>query len=201
MKHEEKRKSLYVATHDYTTLTKVGVAVDPSVRVNQFSTQVGAKLQIYYESPLIENFLKVEANVLHHFKDKRIHGEWLNETPENIIKYIKTIENDFDSAEYTCLHCLYDDFTGEEVKEMNSYTFDDKYKFIELLTEKEKGFYITDEYKYFVFIQQSHFIYQISFNIYRTAMRFYKSNIDRAVKVDLETGEFIKNPKFRVKDE
>lgn len=201
MKHEETRKSLYVATHDYTSLTKVGVAVEPMKRLSQLKSQSGAELKIYYESPLLDNFLKIEVKVLDYFKDKRICGEWVNESPEEIIKYIKTLETDFNSVEYTCLNCLYENYTGEEVKEINRYTVGDTVKTLHNLSETDLGIYITDDYKFYVFIMQSKFIYHISFNVFRTANAFARSFQDRVIKIDLDTKQFKDNPKFRIKNE
>lgn len=199
MKHEEKRKSLYVATHDYTSLTKVGVAVNPTARLTQLKTQAGAELQLYYESPLIENFLKVEAEVLEYFKDKRICGEWINETPKKIIEFINTLN--FDSEEYTCLSCVFEEYTGESIDSKQRYYLTDDVPQAKLLNEIKEGLYISDDYQFFVFIQQSKFIYQIRFNIYRTANKFLYEYKDRAVKIDKETNKFIKNPKFRIENE
>jgi len=201
MKHEEKRKSLYVATHEYTTLTKVGVAVNPSTRMGQLKSAAGAELKIYYESPLLDNFLKVETEVLYHFRDKRSHGEWINETPEVIIEYIKTLEPHFTSEEYTCLSCLFDNYTSEEVKEVNVYSLKGSVPAVKTLIKGEYNIYITDDYRFYVFIQQSKFIYHIAFNIYRTARKFASEYKERVVTLNEETGEFIENPKFRIKNE
>lgn len=152
-----------------------------------------------YESGLIENYSKIEAEILNHFKDKRILGEWLNETPENIIDFIKTL--DFNSSEYACLSCLYKDYTSEIVETIKRFNIGDVYNKVETIKDIDKGFYITDEYKYYIFIQQSNFIYQVSFNIYRTALKFYKDNIDIVVIIELESRKFINNHKISTNNE
>ena len=200
MKHEETRKSLYVATHDYTTLTKVGVAINPTTRLTQLKGATGADLKIYYESPLTTNFLKIETKVLNYFQDKRICGEWINETPEKIIEYIRTIENEFDSIEYTCLSCLFHNYTEEEVKEIAVYNIKDlvPYKSYKL---DLYNIYVTEDFRFMVFIQQSNLIFQTSFNVYRTARKFAIEYKARTMKFNIDTGEFINNPKFRIENE
>lgn len=201
MKHEDKRKSLYVATHDYTTLTKVGVAINPLARLAQLKAQSGAELQIYYESPLIENFLKVEAEVLNHFRDKRVCGEWINETPEKIIDYIKTIQNNFSTIEYACLSCLYENYTGEEIREVIKYRLKD---IVLNYTQYNKGdynIYITEDFKFNVFIRQANIVHQTEFNVYRTARKFAIEYKDRVVLIDEKTGKLINNPKFRIEND
>lgn len=46
MKHEQTKKSIYVAKHEYTTLTKVGVAINPMARLNQLKHQAGGGFKI-----------------------------------------------------------------------------------------------------------------------------------------------------------
>jgi hypothetical protein len=199
MKHEEKRKSLYVASHDYTSLTKVGVAIDPTTRVAQLKHQAGAELKIYYESTLTENYFRIEQQVLNHFKDKRIFGEWINEPPEKIIEYIKTIEHEFESEDYACLHCLFEDYTGEEVKEGEYYLSNYKVDYSKLRLDKH-NIYVSEDYKFYVFVQQSNIITEINFNIYKTAKKFATQFKERLVTFNKETKEFNKNPNFSIKN-
>ena len=48
MKHEETKKSLYVMSHDYTSLTKVGVAINPASRAVQLKNMIGSELMINF---------------------------------------------------------------------------------------------------------------------------------------------------------
>lgn len=194
-------KSLYVTTHDYTTLTKVGVSNEPLKRLNAIKTSVGAEMQLCYESQPLKNWKQIEQIVLNHFYEKKTAGEWLNETPEKIIKYIKSIENLFNLEEnYSILDEVLTkgEVIGEAVIRQNDKeVFDECYN----LKELQNFVYKDSNYNFYVFYHFGEHIVKAYFNIYSTANRFAKNNLKRTIKLDLENKEYIFNKKFRVKNE
>ncbi len=200
---EKELKSLYVASHDYTSLTKVGVSVNSVSRLQGFTSTVGSELALYYESPLLENWREIEADVLNHFKEFRTGGEWINKTPKEIIDYIKSVKNRFNNKDYTDLkdklltleeekvNEVYDVFTkgligGREYRE---------------LKEVQKYVYVDDKFMFYVSYYVGKEIKTLSFNVYNTALSFSKKLGFKAVSLDIENKEFIKNPKFRIENE
>ena len=183
-------------SHDYTSLTKVGVAINPASRAVQLKNMIGSELKIYYESPLIENYFKIESEVLEHFKDKRIFGEWINETPENIIAFIDTLN--IEGEEYACLSTPFIGYSEEEVKEYKRYNLEDDALIFKNLVRGEFDIYVSNDFIFSVFIQQSRYVYQINFNIYRTARKFATEYKYRVVTVNEETNKFRINDKFHI---
>lgn len=200
MAKEAIKRSLYVATHAYTSLTKVGISNDPTTRMNSIKTYVGADMTLEYESPRLDNPLEIERLVHTHFAEKRIRGEWINETPEKIIEYIKTIEDKFDSPEYNCLYCDFEIKPTPEIERVNILIDKVPFKKHFRVTEK-KGVYICPNYKSNLFIFQGGIVNHLEVRDYRVACSIASKNRDRIVEIDLETGDFIKNPKFRIKNE
>lgn len=203
MRNEE-TKSLYVTTHDYTSLTKVGVSKEPIKRLNAIKTSVGAEMFIYYESPLLINWREVELTVLNHFSKKRASGEWINETPENIIKFIKTIEHTFNNPNYYYLSEHYIEPQFETISENTEDIFkrylasDIVYRDLEHI---QNGVYRDENFNFFVCYHIGDSISTVIFNVYKTANYFAKTITKRIVYLDIENKKYIKNSKFRIKNE
>lgn len=200
---EKELKSLYVASHDYTSLTKVGVSVNSVSRLQGFTSTVGSELALYYESPLLENWREIEADVLNHFKEFRTGGEWINKTPKEIIDYIKSIKNRFNNKDYSDLKDVYITLKEESVKEVVDVF---KKKNIgggeyRILKEVQNNVYVDDKYIFYVSYYVGKEIRTLSFNVFDTALTFSKKLKFKAVGLDLENKEFIKNPKFRIENE
>jgi hypothetical protein len=202
---ESIEKSIYVVTHDYTTLTKVGMSNNVTTRIKAIRTSVGADLQIYYESPLMKNAFIIEQEILKHFAEKRIYGEWINETPENIISFIKTIEHKFDRED--CISV----FERLEINDGASEIGNPFTRIIGIggnseriaveLKEIERGIYLNKyNYTFIVCFTVSNFKEIIAFHSYRDAKVAVTKFKDRVIKLDLENKEFIKNPNIWLND-
>ena len=200
---EKELKSLYVASHDYTSLTKVGVSVNSVSRLQGFTSTVGSELALYYESPLLENWREIEADVLNHFKEFRTGGEWINKTPKEIIDYIKSIKNRFNNKDYTDLKDRLLTLEEEKVFEVHDVFTKGLIggKEYRELKEVQKYVYVDDKFMFFVSYYVGKEIKTLSFNVYNTALSFSKKLGFKAVSLDLENKKFIKNPKFRIENE
>jgi len=170
---DEKRKCIYVASHPYTSLTKIGMSKSPTARLDSIKSVIGCALTVHYESPLLDNPREYEKQLHEVFKEHKSIGEWFNISPEEIIKYINTIEHTFNGSEYPVLY---------------SSLLDDKPKIIELedpyygnLTKKKEFLYMDDNYNFYMSYKQSVFIKHIKFLEYRTALKFRNLNFDRLV--------------------
>lgn len=202
---ESIEKSIYVVTHDYTTLTKVGMSNNVTTRIKAIRTSVGADLQIYYESPLMKNAFIIEQEILKHFAEKRIYGEWINESPENIIAFIKTIEHKFDRED--CISVLERLEINEGATEIgNPFTrivgLHGSFDRVEVeLKEIERGIYLnTYNYTFIVCFTVSNFKEIVAFHSYRDAKVAVTKFKDRVIMLDLENKEFIKNPNIWLND-
>lgn len=199
---EKELKSLYVATHDYTSLTKVGVSVNSISRLQGFTNTVGSELALYYESPLLENWREIEADVLNNFKEFRTGGEWINKSPKEIIDYIKSIKNRFNNKDYTDLKDRCITIELEKVNEVVSL-FDIK-SFRNTrqrdLKEVEKGVYVDEDFLFYVSYYVGKEIKTLSFNVYKSALDFSKKIGLKRVLLNLETREYINNPKFKINE-
>lgn len=199
----KERKALYVVSHEYTSLTKIGVSKSLQTRINSIRTSIGADLTIYYESPSIDNWREIELEVIKKFKTKETAGEWVLATPQEIIDYIKTIEYKFDNPEYYFQE-LDIDKCAEKIEQVLSpfYYEDISYNKLERkLQEVYKGVYIDDNYIFYVSYHLGINIVTVAFNVYKTAEKFARGLKKRLVLLDLENKEFIKNPKFRIENE
>ncbi len=93
---------LYVTSHAYTSLTKVGISKDPVQRIKDLAREQGAELILYYESPLLSNAKQIEKTILEYFIDHRIKGEWINLPHWQIIEYVRKLEGSFDIIYHDC---------------------------------------------------------------------------------------------------
>jgi hypothetical protein len=103
MKKLKGLKSIYVATHEYTQLYKVGISEDTTQRLSQLSAGVGATLRIVYESEPIANAREFEQIILDNFKEYRKLGEWLHIEESVLLSFICELEKQFDPDVYNCL--------------------------------------------------------------------------------------------------
>lgn len=194
-------KSLYVASHDYTTLTKVGVSKEPTKRLNAIRTAAGAEMFLYYESPPLKNWSQIEQIILKHFHIKRVSGEWINEKPDKIVKYIKSIENLFNSENY----CSLIEDIEPEIEKLSEYTLSSNNieTFFESfnLTHTQNGVYRDDNYIFYVLYHIGSNVVLATFNVFRSANKFAKEAVKRIILLDLENKQFIYNDKFRIKNE
>jgi T5orf172 domain len=197
------KKSLYVASHEYTTLTKVGVSNDPIKRLNSVKSSIGHELTLYYESPLLENWKHIESSVLSHFSKHRKSGEWINLSPKEIIEYIKTIETTFNNREHNYLT----EYIDKQLEKIDSQFVNPFYTssmtdYIEReLTYIDNGVYRDNKFNFIVSYHLGERITTAEFNVFRTANTFAKSISKRIVLLDLENKKFIKNPKFGTENE
>ena len=194
MSKESGRKSLYVATHDYTSLTKVGVSINPAVRMGSITSHVGAEMTLVYESPLLDNALEMEKLVFNHFAEKRIKGEWFNESFETVVSYIKTIEHKFNNPEYKCLYCDVEFTERPEITRevlVNGVDTPNLFK-----TSDKFGIYFCNNYMSNLFLYQGGIVNHLVIRDYKTACSIATKHKFRIVELDLETGKFIKNPKI-----
>lgn len=199
----KERKALYVVSHEYTSLTKIGVSKSLQTRINSIRTSIGADLTIYYESPSMDNWREIELEVIRNFKTKETAGEWVLATPQEIIEYIKTIEHKFDNPEYYFQELDIDKY-AEKIEQVPIpfYYEDISYNKLERkLQEVYKGVYRDDNYIFYVSYHLGVNIITVAFNVYKTAEKFAKGLKKRLVLLDLENKEFIKNPKFRIENE
>ena len=197
---EKETKALYVVTHDYTSLTKIGVSKTLGKRLNALKSAVGAELKIYYESPTLDNWREIELDVIKKFKTEETAGEWVNATPEEIIEYIKTIEYKFNNPTYT-----YQENDIEAEYEKISQCGNPFYSTnaVGERTEKRvykviKGVYRDDNYIFYVTYHLGNEIVSVAFNVYKSAKMFAKDLGCRLIELDLEAKKYIQNPKFRI---
>ncbi len=195
------RKALYVVTHDYTELTKIGVSKDINSRIKAIRTSVGADLKVYYESPMIDNWKEIETEVIQKFKTEETAGEWVKARPKEIIAYIKTIEYKYNNPEFY--------FAEEQLeKEVEKVRLEVNIFSITGINEKERelhkvneGIYRDNDYTFYVTYQSCLGIRTIAFNVYKSAFNFLKTLSFRVVELDLKNKKFINNPKFRGNNE
>ena len=199
---EKELKSLYVATHDYTSLTKVGVSVNSISRLQGFTNTVGSELALYYESPLLENWREIEADVLNNFKEFRTGGEWINKSPKEIIDYIKSIKNRFNNKEYTDLKDRCITIELEKVNEVVNLFDIISFRNVRQRELKEviKGVYVDEDFLFYVSYYVGKEIKTLSFNVYKSALDFSKKIGLKRVLLNLETREYINNPKFKINE-
>jgi hypothetical protein len=200
---EKERKALYVATHEFTTLTKIGVSKTISSRMNSIRTAVGCELTVYYESPLMDNWREIELEVIGKFKTNKTSGEWVNTTPKEIIKFIKTIEYKFNNPDY-----CFEENKIDKQQELIVQTFTPFYSSdvvgepkIKKLYKVSKGVYRDENYNFIVCYHLGTTIRTVLFSVFKTANRFAKDLKIRLVELDLKNREFIKNPKFCIENE
>ena len=199
----KERKALYVVSHEYTSLTKIGVSKTLQSRINAIRTAIGADLTIYYESPSMDNWREIELEVIKKFKTNETAGEWVLATPQEVIEYIKTIEYKFNNPDYYFQE-LDIDKKEEKIEQVSSpfYYEDISYNKLERkLYEVCKGVYRDDNYIFYVSYHIGVNILTVAFNVFKTAEKFSKELKKRLVLLDLENKEFIKNPKFRIENE
>lgn len=168
------KKSIYVATHKFTDLTKVGVSKNVNTRLKSFKTQVGYHLTLLYESPKISNFGYWESKIKDKFKESQFEGEWFNITGERIVEYIKTIENSFELPEYESLYEGFDSLIPryEEIKELpKTIIFVEDY----IIRGEDYEFYI----KYY----QTDMEKIVKFVKYSDAVKFKNRNRVRLIKI------------------
>ena len=199
---ETELKSLYAATHDYTSLTKVGVSVNSISRLQGFTNTVGSELALYYESPLLENWREIEADVLNNFKEFRTGGEWINKSPKEIIDYIKSIKNRFNNKEYTDLKDRCITIELEKVNEVVNLFDIISFRNVRQRELKEviKGVYVDEDFLFYVSYYVGKEIKTLSFNVYKSALDFSKKIGLKRVLLNLETREYINNPKFKINE-
>lgn len=201
MKKQES-KSLYVGKHDYSSLCKVGVSVEPIKRLKGLTNYVGAEIALYYESPLLDNWAEIEKTVLIHFKEFRTGGEWINKSPEEIISYIKSIEYKFNNNEYVELSQRIEreyEIIVEVDSPFNFYMPSGRVE--RVLKEVVKGVYVDDKYLFYVVYMLDNKKVTVKFNVYKTALLFSRELGNRLVTLDLETSKCIINPNYRIKNE
>lgn len=199
----KERKSLYVISHEYTKLTKIGVTKSLQTRINAIRTTIGADLTIYYESPSIDNWREIELEVIKRFKTKETAGEWVLATPQEVIEYIKTIEYKFDNPNYYFQEYEIDRKL-EKVEQIASPFYYDNLSFGREERELHnvcEGVYKDNNYIFYVSYHIGINIVTVAFNVFKTAEKFAKGLKSRLVELDLENKQFIHNSKFRIKNE
>lgn len=197
--HKEK-KSLYVVSHDYTELSKIGVSKDITKRIKTIRSSIGADLKIYYESPQINNWREVEALVIKQFKTNETFGEWVKANPKDIVEFIKTIEYTFDNPEYTFIESNFIK-AYEKVLQVSSPFYYSNFKLQKTdrdLKEVDEGVYCDSNFIFYVCYHLDKQIYTVSFDVFKSAVIFAKSLSNRLVKLDLDNKSFIINPKFSI---
>ena len=200
---EKETKALYVVSHDYISLTKIGVSKTLGKRLNAIRTAVGAELSIYYESPTLDNWREIELDVIKQFKTDETAGEWVKATPEEVIKYIKTIEHKFNNPTYTyqenSINVEYEKIYQVINPFINNSVIGKGVK--NKLYKVGKGVYRDDDYIFYVSYHLGESIITVGFNVSKTAKNFAKDLGIRLAELELKTKKYIKNPKFRIKDE
>lgn len=201
MKKQE-NKSLYVGKHNYSTLSKVGVSIEPIKRLKGLTNYVGAEILLYYESPILDNWAEVERMVLDNFKEFRKGGEWINKEPEEIIAYIKTIEKTFNNPQYKELS------KKIEREEEIILEVEDPFRYYGAsdtidrnLKEVSKGVYVDEKFLFYVTYKLCGKSTTIRFNVFKSALLFSKEVGNRLLTLDLETSKIIDNPKYRIENE
>lgn len=91
-------KHIYVMTHPYSSLIKIGASKDTASRAQTLGTSCGAVLEVVYESLCTPLWADFERYILRHFADYNTRGEWFNLAPEVAIEYIKQLEHDFNTG-------------------------------------------------------------------------------------------------------
>ena len=91
-------KHIYVATHDYTSLIKIGASATPQERARQIEFFCGADVDMLYESVLTPKWRHMELRLHSHFAEQRRHGEWFDLSPEEAIEVIKHLEIEYDEG-------------------------------------------------------------------------------------------------------
>lgn len=185
-------KRIYVVSHEFTELTKIGISNNPEKRIKSIGTTCGADLKVYYESELLNNSLEVERNVLEHFKEVRKKGEWVKESPEKVVEYIKSIEHTFNNIDYSNLE---DKIEKEEEKVVT--LFQPLLSIgLELRETTEKGVYKDENYKFYVTYTIKGREQTVMFNVFRTARNFKKYVGNRLIYLDLNNNISIKPKTF-----
>ena len=87
----EKVQSVYVMYNPEINITKIGISEDVNIRCQSLRSAVGCDIQVKYHTEPITNALIIESKAHEHFNDCRRLGEWFNLSPDQAIKYIKSL--------------------------------------------------------------------------------------------------------------
>jgi len=151
---------------------------NPEKRLNALSTTVGGKLELMYETKCVNDAKLFEYHLHEHFKDYRTTGEWFKIDSETAVQYIKSVEHEFNSAEYKNLiaHLEPD---RECVVECRYLDYIDKQ-----LTEIEDFIYRDDNHYYYIKYKQGRVIMGVKFCNLSIARKFKKENPIRLLKIN-----------------
>jgi len=172
-----KPKQIYVAKHPHASIIKIGMSDNPYKRLASLSNTVGGKLELLYESKAIPNPNILEAHLHKHFREFRTGGEWFEIDGAIAIEYLKSIEDNYETAEYKDL------LHGFE-PECDCVTEYNHFSLIEL-TEVEQYIYRDSKHYYYIKYAQADITKGAKFCNLSIARAFKKQHFERLREVDL----------------
>ena len=88
-------KQIYVAKNEYSVLVKVGATSNASSRMQALSHATGGPMKLLYETHPTLKWSEFESTVHRNFISNRTCGEWFDIDPQELIDFIKELEQHF----------------------------------------------------------------------------------------------------------
>lgn len=80
---------VYVMYNAIAGLTKIGITADIRQRRSNIISCSGCDIEILYYTKPLTNAQALEKDILHHFKDYKTYGEWVNADPTDVVSFVK----------------------------------------------------------------------------------------------------------------
>ena len=94
-----KNKCIYVVYNTELNRTKIGISINPRMRIKSLICESGCMMELKYSSISMLNSRDIESKIHEQFKQFRGLGEWFNVNPVTVINYIKSIHHEFKTME------------------------------------------------------------------------------------------------------